>query len=125
VARLAGSRPGSARRAALHLIKKREALMTPLAGALQVAIEKNPGFADLRQYRHARILTMCTHTRASPRSSSWLRTVADSGRGTPPMAAYWPLISVLGATVSPSTAGPPGPQPSIGLVSAARIEPAM
>ena len=40
LARLPGLGPRSARRAALHLIKKREALMTPLAGALQVAIEK-------------------------------------------------------------------------------------
>jgi len=35
LARLPGLGPRSARRAALHLIKKREALMTPLAGALQ------------------------------------------------------------------------------------------
>ena len=40
LARLPGLGPRSARRAALHLIKKREALMTPLAGALQVAIDK-------------------------------------------------------------------------------------
>src|ERR1043165_7086255 len=40
LARLPGLGPRSARRAALHLIKKREGLMTPLAAALQVAIEK-------------------------------------------------------------------------------------
>ena len=40
LARLPGLGPRSARRAALHLIKKREALMTPLASALQVAIDK-------------------------------------------------------------------------------------
>ena len=40
LARLPGLGPRSARRAALHLIKKREALMTPLAAALQVAIDK-------------------------------------------------------------------------------------
>lgn len=40
LARLPGLGPRSARRAALHLIKKREALMTPLSSALQVAIEK-------------------------------------------------------------------------------------
>jgi len=38
LARLPGLGPRSARRAALHLIKKREALMTPLAGALQVIL---------------------------------------------------------------------------------------
>jgi recombinational DNA repair protein RecR len=40
LARLPGLGPRSARRAALHLIKKRELLMAPLAGALQTAMEK-------------------------------------------------------------------------------------
>src|ERR1700726_4908418 len=40
LARLPGLGPRSARRAALFLIKKREALMAPLAAALQTAIEK-------------------------------------------------------------------------------------
>src|SRR5882757_2337930 len=40
LARLPGLGPRSAGRAALHLIKKREALMTPLTSALQVAIDK-------------------------------------------------------------------------------------
>lgn len=40
LARLPGLGPRSARRAALHLIKKRDALMTPLSSALQIAIEK-------------------------------------------------------------------------------------
>ncbi len=40
LARLPGLGPRSARRAALHLIKKRDQLMTPLAGALQIATEK-------------------------------------------------------------------------------------
>ena len=40
LARLPGLGPRSARRAALHLIKKREQLMAPLAAALQTAMEK-------------------------------------------------------------------------------------
>src|SRR3978361_1037628 len=40
LARLPGLGPRSARRAALHLIKKREQLMAPLALALETAIEK-------------------------------------------------------------------------------------
>ena len=40
LARLPGLGPRSARRAALHLIKKRDQLMMPLAGALQTATEK-------------------------------------------------------------------------------------
>ena len=38
LARLPGLGPRSARRAALHLIKKRELLMAPLASALQIAM---------------------------------------------------------------------------------------
>ena len=40
LARLPGLGPRSARRAALHLIKKREALMAPLTSALETAMEK-------------------------------------------------------------------------------------
>src|SRR6201986_4533295 len=40
LARLPGLGPRSGRRAAVHLIKKREPLMEPLAAALQTAIEK-------------------------------------------------------------------------------------
>ena len=40
LARLPGLGPRSARRAALTLIKKRELVMAPLAGAIQAAIEK-------------------------------------------------------------------------------------
>ncbi len=40
LARLPGLGPRSARRAALFLIKKREAVMAPLAAALQTAMEK-------------------------------------------------------------------------------------
>jgi len=78
--------PGSARarraRAALHLIKKREALMTPLAGALQVAIEKiqvckTCGYIDTQNP-----CTVCTDPGAIPRSSSWSPTSPISGAGT-------------------------------------------
>ena len=40
LARLPGLGPRSARRAALHLIKKREQLMAPLEAALATALEK-------------------------------------------------------------------------------------
>jgi len=39
LARLPGLGPRSARRAALHLIKKREQLMSPLADAIETALE--------------------------------------------------------------------------------------
>ena len=56
LSKLPGLGPRSARRAALHLIKKREALMTPLADALQVAIDEDRGLSDLRQHRYAKSL---------------------------------------------------------------------
>src|SRR3954449_8568480 len=40
LARLPGLGPRSARRAALHLIKKKEQLLSPLANAMQEAVEK-------------------------------------------------------------------------------------
>ena len=40
LARLPGLGPRSARRAALHLIKKREQLMSPLSAAVAIAMEK-------------------------------------------------------------------------------------
>ena len=40
LARLPGLGPRSARRAALHLIKKRDLLMAPLTSALQIAMDK-------------------------------------------------------------------------------------
>ena len=56
LARLPGLGPRSARRAALHLIKKREALMTPLAGGAAGGDRQDPGLQDLRQYRHPKSL---------------------------------------------------------------------
>jgi recombination protein RecR len=100
LARLPGLGPRSARRAALHLIKKREALMTPLAGALQVAIDRIQiceicGNIDTRSP-----CTVCTDMRRDP---SIIVVVAD-------VADLWALerasatngfYHVLGATLSP------------------------
>ncbi|GAB1718075.1 MAG: recombination protein RecR [Nitrobacter sp.] len=100
LARLPGLGPRSARRAALHLIKKRDALMTPLATALQVAIDRIRvcgvcGNIDTRDP-----CTVCTDTRRDP---SIIVVVAD-------VADLWALeragatngfYHVLGATLSP------------------------
>lgn len=48
LARVPGLGPRSARRAALHLIKKKEALLVPLGGAMQEAAEKSPHLLMLR-----------------------------------------------------------------------------
>ena len=56
LARLPGLGPRSARRAALHLIRKREELLAPLADALRVGARADRRLFHLRQYRHQRSL---------------------------------------------------------------------
>jgi recombination protein RecR len=100
LARLPGLGPRSARRAALHLIKKREALMTPLASALKTAIDavqvcKTCGNIDTQNP-----CTVCIDPR---RDSTIICVVAD-------VADLWALerasatqgrYHVLGGTLSP------------------------
>ena len=100
LARLPGLGPRSARRAALHLIKKREALMTPLSSALQVAIEKIQVCKTCGNIDTQNPCTVCTDPR---RDSSIIVVVAD-------VADLWALerasaisarYHVLGGTLSP------------------------
>ena len=86
LARLPGLGPRSARRAALHLIKKREALMTPLAGALQVAIEQASRSARPAAISIRKIPARSAPIRgAIPPPSSWSPTSPISGRWNAPM----------------------------------------
>src|SRR6188768_3890017 len=100
LARLPGLGPRSARRAALHLIKKREALMTPLAGALQTAIDKIEVCKTCGNIDSQNPCTVCTDPR---RDASVIVVVAD-------VADLWALeraevlnarYHVLGGTLSP------------------------
>jgi recombination protein RecR len=100
LARLPGLGPRSARRAALHLIKKREALMTPLAGALQVAIDKIQVCSNCGNIDTQNPCTICTDAR---REQSMIVVVADVAdlwaleRATATQGRY----HVLGGTLSP------------------------
>src|SRR5215211_3025837 len=85
LARLPGLGPRSARRAALHLIKKREALMTPLASALQVAIDKIQVCKTCGNIDTQNPCTVCTDLRRDP---SIIVVVAD-------VADLWALLSPL------------------------------
>jgi recombination protein RecR len=87
LARLPGLGPRSARRAALHLIKKREALMTPLSAALQVAIDKIQVCKTCGNIDTQNPCTVCTDPRRDP---SIIVVVAD-------VADLW----ALDATLSP------------------------
>ena len=103
LARLPGLGPRSARRAALHLIKKREQLMTPLASALQTAIEKITVCKTCGNIDTQSPCTVCTDMR---RDQSVIVVVAD-------VADLWALerahainarYHVLGGTLSPLAA---------------------
>jgi recombination protein RecR len=100
LARLPGLGPRSARRAALHLIKKREALMTPLSSALQVAIEKVQVCKTCGNIDTISPCTICSDPR---RDRSIIVVVAD-------VSDLWALeraqatngrYHVLGGTLSP------------------------
>ncbi len=100
LARLPGLGPRSARRAALHLIKKRVQLMAPLASALQTAIEKIAVCRTCGNIDTQNPCTVCTDPRRDP---SLIVVVAD-------VADLWALerahavngcYHVLGGTLSP------------------------
>jgi len=100
LARLPGLGPRSARRAALHLIKKRDQLMSPLAGALQTAFEKIEVCRICGNIDSQNPCTVCTDPRRDP---SVIVVVAD-------VADLWALerahainarYHVLGGTLSP------------------------
>jgi len=100
LARLPGLGPRSARRAALHLIKKRELLMAPLANALQTAIDKIQICRVCGNIDTQNPCTVCTDPRRDP---SVIIVVAD-------VADLWALerahainarYHVLGGTLSP------------------------
>jgi len=100
LARLPGLGPRSARRAALFLIKKREALMAPLTAALQTAIDKIEVCRTCGNIDSQNPCAICTDPR---RDGAAIVVVAD-------VADLWALeraaamparYHVLGGTLSP------------------------
>ena len=100
LARLPGLGPRSARRAALFLIKKREAVMAPLAAALATAMEKVEICRVCGNIDTQNPCAVCSDTRREP---SAIVVVAD-------VADLWALerahainarYHVLGGTLSP------------------------
>jgi recombination protein RecR len=107
LSKLPGLGPRSARRAALHLIKKRELLMAPLTAALQTAIDKIVVCRTCGNIDTHDPCTVCTDLRRDP---SMLVVVAD-------VADLWALerasavngrYHVLGGTLSPLDGVGPG-----------------
>ena len=100
LARLPGLGPRSARRAALHLIKKREQLMAPLTDALEVAQERITVCGTCGNIDSQNPCTVCTDPK---RDESVIVVVSD-------VADLWALeragavnarYHVLGGTLSP------------------------
>lgn len=100
LARLPGLGPRSARRAALHLIRKREDLLGPLADALQVAREKIVICATCGNIDTCDPCTVCADQRRDHATLIVVETVADLWaleRAGVLRAAY----HVLGGALSP------------------------
>ena len=100
LAKLPGLGPRSARRAALHLIKKREALMTPLASALQVAIEKIQVCKTCGNIDTLQPCTICADNRRDESVIVVVENVADLW-ALERAAALRARYHVLGGTLSP------------------------
>src|SRR6185295_19897737 len=77
LARLPGLGPRSARRAALHLIKKRDQLMTPLAGALQTATDEIVVCRTCGNIDSQQPCTVCTDPKRDPTVIVVVADVAD------------------------------------------------
>ena len=77
LARLPGLGPRSARRAALHLIRKREELLAPLASAMQVAHERIVCCPVCGNIDTSDPCSICRDTRRDPTLLIVVETVAD------------------------------------------------
>jgi recombination protein RecR len=100
LARLPGLGPRSARRAALHLLRKREELLAPLADALQVAREKIITCSSCGNVDCCDPCTLCRDATRNPKLLVVVETVADLWaleRAKAVSARY----HVLGGTLSP------------------------
>ena len=100
LARLPGLGPRSARRAALHLIKKRETLMEPLASALVDAVEHVKTCETCGNIDTASPCGLCTDNRRDKATIVVVEDVSDLWaleRAGAMNASY----HVLGGTLSP------------------------
>lgn len=99
LSRLPGLGPRSARRAALHLVKKRESLMTPLAGALERAAESIQACSVCGNLDTSDPCSVCTSSRRDRSVICVVEDVADLW-AMERVASYKGLYHVLGGTLS-------------------------
>ena len=100
LARLPGLGPRSARRAALHLIRKREELLAPLADAMQTAREKILVCSQCGNIDTLDPCTICRDGRRDPNVLVVVETVADLW-ALERAGAIRARYHVLGGTLSP------------------------
>ena len=84
LARLPGLGPRSARRAALHLIARREQLLGPLAEAMKVAEERIRTCSSCGNVDTRDPCTLCADARRDPATLVVVETSATSGRWSAP-----------------------------------------
>ena len=100
LARLPGLGPRSARRAALHLIRKREELLGPLSDAIKVAHERIIVCATCGNVDTRDPCTLCNDARRDPTQLVIVETVADLW-ALERAATVRGRYHVLGGTLSP------------------------
>ncbi|MEP9372019.1 recombination mediator RecR [Mesorhizobium sp. KR1-2] len=100
LAKVPGLGPRSARRAALHLIKKKEQLMEPLASAMGEAAEKVRVCSTCGNVDTVDPCTVCTDPRRDPATVIVVEEVADLW-ALERAGAMNALYHVLGGTLSP------------------------
>jgi recombination protein RecR len=100
LARLPGLGPRSARRAALHLIRKREQLLGPLAEAMQVARERIVVCSECGNVDSCDPCTICRDGRRDVKLLVVVETVADLW-ALERAGALSARYHVLGGTLSP------------------------
>ncbi|PWJ80904.1 DNA replication and repair protein RecR [Pseudaminobacter salicylatoxidans] len=100
LAKVPGLGPRSARRAALHLIKKKEQLMAPLAAAMGEAVEKVRVCSTCGNVDTVDPCTVCTDPRRDPTTVIVVEEVADLW-ALERAGAMNALYHVLGGTLSP------------------------
>lgn len=99
LSRLPGLGPRSARRAVLHLLKRRESLMHPLASALTDASERVHACDTCGNLDTANPCGICTDTRRDPKTLCVVEDVADLW-ALERTASFKGRYHVLGGTLS-------------------------
>jgi recombination protein RecR len=100
LAKVPGLGPRSARRAALHLIKKKEQLLSPLASAMSDALEKVRICSTCGNVDSADPCMICTDARRDPTTIIVVEDVSDLW-ALERAGSMNALFHVLGGTLSP------------------------